>query len=1277
MDFGKFLLQDQYRIRSLLRKIEQFKKSDRPFDKLEGSLEKLIASAIDKVNKRHNALLSIKYPSELPISSKIEEIKSLICSNQVVIVSGSTGSGKTTQLPKILFECGFGKVGRIGCTQPRRLAASGMAKRVSEETKCVFGKEIGCKVRFSDNTSDNTVIKFMTDGILLSETISDRLLLQYDSIIIDEAHERTLNIDFIIGYIKNILPQRPNFKLIISSATLNTQAFSDFFDKSPVIQIEGKMFPIEDVFIPPYEDEDTSFHIQRGIEWINEMEDKGDILVFLPGEKEIKDSFDLLEGQKYLNTEIIPLYGRMSINEQQRIFQPGKLRRIILSTNVAETSITIPGIKYVVDSGLVRINRYDPRYRIESLQIENISRASEKQRRGRCGRLKDGICIHLYDKSTLESSPEFTDPEICRSSLAEVILQMISLNLPEIDNFPFLEKPKNSLIREGYKTLYDIQAIDNHNKLTEEGKIISDFPIDPCLAKMVCQGNKEKSLNEMIIIASFLSLQDPRERSLEKQTVADNAHKRFFDERSDFISILKLWNFLESEGYSSTNKLRKICKENFLNYRRIKEWRNLYLEIIEAVEEHGWEVNTENIRKEIYDYASIHSSIISAFPANVGIKTEKGVYQGAGEIKFFLFPGSNIFKTLPKWVVCSSIVETSKLYARIGAEISPEWIENAVSHLCKSLYKDIYWEKKRGFVSALETVVFRGLLINEGRRIHYGRVNSLEARKIFIRDALAPGNFFSWHKWLKDHKKMIEDIKKMEIKIRRPESLLNNDAIFEHFDKIIPDDVCSVKSFEEYLNISRPELGIKFEDAMYFLPGDMDFIDYPDELIFANCSFALQYSFNPGEIDDGVTLLAKTSELNLLPSYICDWLVPGYLSEKVRFLIKSLPKNKRILCNPIQKTAEEFTNEVKAGRIRKNSKLLTSLSIFLSSKLHIEVMPDDFNESEIPKYLIMKVGEIKEGQSKLVLTEGFPDLEDVSTRIQRLEKNENMEQIPKNFMEFPSVKMEEKVLIDKERNIYAYPALIIEGNGEISIHLFTDQREAQFNHRMALVKLFSNKYKEQTKYLEKQLPIKTFIAIELSSIYGSSQYKSDFSGAVIFHSLTDKGNIDIRDICTFNDRAEKACSILYQNSIKFSSILENIINERNSILSKLGKKFQKNESYDDICRQMEFLFQQDFLKRDYVWTRYSSYLKALSLRIERLNNSPLKDLNKFSEIKPYQEKFDERIKSLKNSQFAFGVMEFAKLLQEFRIKVFAPEISLPEKISSTIMDQKIKEIMLN
>ena len=713
------LLRDRSKLNSQMRKVRQRLHDNQPADQLTGKLKELHTQALKRAQRRAQVKLKLEYPDILPVSGRKDKIRNLIQNNQVVIVCGTTGSGKTTQLPKIAVEAGAGKAGRIGVTQPRRLAATGMARRVAEEMGSDYGRGVGCQVRFDDQTCDETVIKFMTDGILLAETQHDRHLLQYDCLIIDEAHERSLNIDFILGYLKSLLSIRPDLKIIISSATLDAESFSVFFDDAPVIEVEGRTYPVEDFFLPPGKDEELSNHILRAMRWISDVDDHGDVLVFLPGEREIRDAAKKLEGQHWKNTEVLPLFGRLSMSEQQRVFKVGGRRRIILATNVAETSITIPGIHYVIDSGQVRLSRYNPRTQVQGLQIEQVSQASARQRRGRCGRVTDGICVYLYDKEVLENSAQYTDPEIRRTSLAGVILQMDLLNLPPIDRFPLIDPPQSSLVNEGYKTLFDIGAIDTDRKLTRMGRQIARFPIDPHLARMIIQAKDEGTLPEVLILTAFLSIQDVRERPTEKAEAADQAHAKWKDPKSDFITILNLWADVEAARQESHGKLRKFCKTNFVNYRRVMEWRNLLQDLRESLKDmnhkdtkntkvrKGSSSSTSCLRGEINAsaYDQIHRSLLAGLPANIGLKGEDREFTAARNRKFFIFPGSGLFKKPPEWVMTFSLVETTKLYARIVAEIEPKWVAEVAPHLCKEVYKQPEWNADKGFVYAKESIL--------------------------------------------------------------------------------------------------------------------------------------------------------------------------------------------------------------------------------------------------------------------------------------------------------------------------------------------------------------------------------------------------------------------------------------------------------------------------------------------------------------------------------------------------------------------------------------------
>ncbi len=723
--------------------------------------------------------LHYEFPEELPITAKVPELIEQLRSHQVLIVSGSTGSGKTTQLPKVALAAGLGRSGRIGCTQPRRLAASSLAARVAGEVGCEFGEEVGYQVRFNRHTSENTVIKFLTDGILLTEIRTDPELLQYECLILDEVHERTVNIDFLLGYLKRLLKKRRNLKVIISSATLAAERMSEFFDNAPVITVEGRLFPIVDEYLVPGEDEETPEAVARGVEWLNELDPRGDILVFLPGEREIRETADILNGRRYRYTEILPLFSQLGQADQERIFRPGRERRIILATNVAETSLTIPRIHFVIDSGLVRLSRYNPRTRIQELGVEFVSQASAGQRRGRCGRLQDGVCLHLYSEDDLKRSAEYTDPEILRSSLAGVILQLAELGLPPLEQLELPDPPPPGLLREGRKTLSDLGAFDKHSKITRLGRQLSQMPIDVHLAKMLVVGAKYKILPEMLALTAFLSIPDPRERPADKQQQADAAHREFTEPNSDYLTILKMYNAVRANLNSGSGQsLRKFAKSHFLKYQRLREWRNLIEDLTRVCER-----NILNGKlKYIDDYTAVpydllHQAVLAGLPRNLAAydPEKREYYNGEGRT-FTIFPGSALSKSKKpyQWLISFALVETSRVFGRVNAEAKPEWLEQVAPELCKKLYDQIHYDPASGFVVARERQTCGRLLIQNGRRKHYAPIDPVAAREIFIRDGLvnatevpvpAPGS------WVEHYREQRNMLAKLELKVRRPDSI--------------------------------------------------------------------------------------------------------------------------------------------------------------------------------------------------------------------------------------------------------------------------------------------------------------------------------------------------------------------------------------------------------------------------------------------------------------------------------------------------------------------------
>ena len=1271
------LLRDRAHLNALLRRVRQRVHDRQPAEQLVEKLKSVHLQSLQRAQRRATVVLKLEYPDILPISGKRDDIRRLIEKHQVVIVCGTTGSGKTTQLPKIVREAGFGKAGRIGVTQPRRLAATGMARRVSEEMDTEYGKGVGCQVRFDDQTCDDTIIKFMTDGILLAETQNDRHLLQYDCLIIDEAHERSLNIDFLLGYLKNLLTIRPDLKIVISSATLDAESFSAFFDDAPVITVEGRTYPVEDFFLPPGKDEELANHILRAMRWISDVDDQGDVLIFLPGEREIRDATNKLEGQHWKNTEILPLFGRLSMGEQQRVFTAGGRRRIILATNVAETSITIPGIHYVIDSGLVRLSRYNPRTQVQGLQIEQVSQASARQRRGRCGRVTDGICIYLYDRETFENSAAYTDPEIRRTSLAGVILQMDLLGLPPIDRFPLIDPPQSVLINEGYRALQDIGAIDENRKLTPLGRDIARFPIDPHLARMIVQAHDEGALPEVLVLAAFLSIQDVRERPTEKAEAADLAHNQWMEPRSDFITILNLWNFIEAErgAGGSHGKLRKLCKKNFINYRRVMEWRNLWSDLRGTVRNLDWEkprakaqrredkeypnlVASASLREINYDL--VHRSLLAGLPANIGMKGEGSEFTGARNRKFFIFPGSGLFKKPPEWVMVFALVETTKLYARIVAEIQPEWLEAVAPHLCKSVYKNPGWNADQGFVYAKESIVSGGLTLLDGRPVHYGPIHPEEARKIFIREALVPGNLTTHGGWLPLHQRMLDDIAALEEKIRRPGALLDTDAMYDHFDHLLPSDVYSVKTLEQWLRTSKTRMAMRLRDALFPQSNPVRPEDYPEELVFYGEPFHLIYSFDPGEELDGIALVCPASKLAFLPDWAPDWLVHGWLEEKVNRLLRTLTKNLRATLPPIDQTARRFVE----SDIPREQPLLHALSSFLQKEFTLPVDASDFDETALPGFLRMKVIETQ-GDEIIRIHTGISDERRQMAQLTGAELAMAKWELPPQSI-WPGDALPEFITANDASQTRGYPALTSKQGG-VGRRAFLNPIDAGYSHRAGLAQLFRIQQADQVKYIEKRPPLTPTLQLTLSAI--DSDFLTDFMNAAIIDALTQDGRLEIRDADTFSKRAAEARTMLYEKASEQAASLASMLDQREQIVEATAQLSGDFDTLHDLEMQLAFLFRPGFIQTLDVSGRYARYLKAMQLRIQRIRNNPQADRRKLEEIEPFQHKLSEKMLESDSIAEAYELIEFAMLLEEFRVNRFAPEIKTPGKVSAQRLEE--------
>ncbi|MEU0740033.1 ATP-dependent RNA helicase HrpA [Streptomyces sp. NPDC006134] len=939
-------------------------------------IEADVERAERRIGERRARVPGVTYPEQLPVSQKKDAIAAAIRDHQVVIVAGETGSGKTTQIPKICLELGRGVRGMIGHTQPRRIAARTVAERVAEELDTPLGEAVGWKVRFTDQVNpDATFIKLMTDGILLAEIQTDRELRAYDTIIIDEAHERSLNIDFLLGYLAQLLPKRPDLKVVITSATIDPERFSRHFGDAPIIEVSGRTYPVEVRYRPLLEedsddaDRDQITAITDAVEELM-AEGPGDILVFLSGEREIRDTADALTKKQYRFTEVLPLYARLSHAEQHRVFQPHSGRRIVLATNVAETSLTVPGIKYVIDPGFARISRYSHRTKVQRLPIEPVSQASANQRKGRCGRTSDGICIRLYSEDDFDARPEFTDAEILRTNLASVILQMTAAGLGDIEKFPFIDPPDHRNIRDGVQLLQELGALDPAQKdprkrLTETGRKLAQLPVDPRLARMVLEADKNGCVREVMVIAAALSIQDPRERPADKQAQADQQHARFKDETSDFLAYLNLWRYLrEQQKERGSSSFRRMCKQEYLNFLRIREWQDIYTQLRSVAKQMGLHLNEDDAPAEL-----VHRSLLAGLLSHVGMKDvkdgAKNEYLGARNAKFAIFPGSALFKKPPRFVMSAELVETSRLWARVNAKIEPEWVEPLAQHLVKRTYSEPHWEKDQAAVMAYEKVTLYGVPIVAQRKVNYGRIDPEVSRELFIRNALVEGDWRTHHKFFADNRKLLTEVEELEHRARRRDILVDDETLFDFYDRRIPDHVVSGAHFDSWWKHKRHEQPdfLDFEREMLIneKAGAVTKDDYPDSWRQGNLKFRVTYQFEPGADADGVTVHIPLQVLNQVTGEGFDWQIPGLREELVTELIRSLPKPIRRNYVPAPNYAKAFLEKA----VPLQEPLTVTMARELKRMVGVPFEAEDFDWSKVPDHLKITFRIVDERRRKL------------------------------------------------------------------------------------------------------------------------------------------------------------------------------------------------------------------------------------------------------------------------------------------------------------------------
>ena len=1283
----KTMLADRFRLR---RRLQTLQKQTHNADSL-AQLAEQIHQSIAKAQLRHSNKPKPKFDTDLPVIERRDEIAKAIAENQVVIISGETGSGKTTQLPKICLELGQGTYGVIGHTQPRRIAARTVASRIAEELDSELGQHVGYKVRFHDHTKSESYIKLMTDGILLAETQNDKFLNQYDTLIIDEAHERSLNIDFLLGYLKQLLPKRPDLKVIITSATIDTERFSKHFNNAPVIEVTGRTYPVELRYRPPRgeDEEQRDYDMVRGIvEAVDELcrHGQGDVLIFLSGERDIRDVSEALRKHHPPQTEILPLFARQSAAEQNRVFKTGGRQRIILATNVAETSLTVPGIRYVVDPGYARISRYSVRNKVQRLPIEKISQSSANQRSGRCGRVAAGIAIRLYDEDDFNSRSKFTDPEILRTNLASVILQMATLKLSDPAKFPFINPPPQKMINDGYRLLEELGAVNQKRQITEMGRQLAKLPIDPRIARMVLAGQKLNCLEEVLIIASALSIQDPRERPMDKQQAADEAHSKYKDERSDFLAFIKLWrHYHDKKKHLSQNKLRKYCRENFLSFLRLREWHDIHQQLHIQVTEMGFKPNQQEA-----DYREIHQALLSGLLSNIAFKSGKTEYTGARNLKLNIFPGSALHKKGPKWIMAAELVETGRLYARIVANIEPEWIEPIAGDLVRRNYSDPHWEKKPAQVIAFEQVTLYALPIVARRRVHFGRIDPLKAREIFLRDALVQGDWHNNAGFFKHNQSLIKSIELLEQKSRRRDVLVDDDVLFDFYDRIIPSHIVNGAGFEKWRKTAEKETPqLLFLDRHNLMQHQAEHItvdDFPDQIMVNRVPLELDYQFEPGKNNDGITQTIPLSLLNQTQAERYEWLVPGLLRDKLIFLIKALPKSLRRHFIPVPHYADLCLKQMSP----ESGALLPTLSKQLLRLTGVEVAQSDWNADELPLYLTMNFRLVDEQGNTL----------DESRDLKRLQQDwakeaaASFKQVPdseyekKNLTSWSFGELPEHITLKQgDIEITAYPTLIDRQDSVVLTLVDTDKQAQKLLHS-GLRRLFMLATADSMKYLAKHLPNIQQMCLYYANVPASplnanddkitaspcEQLKSDII-SLSYDRCFLQGQDKIQNKAQFELRLESKRTELVSIANQLCQQLAKPLAEYHAVAKQLSNKLPLSaiNAVKDIRSQLDHLVYQGFVHQhdDEAIRRIPVYFQAISQRLEKLNFDPAKDKQWQNEVAPHWQRYLNHIGKYHSEAF----YQYRWMIEEFRVSLFAQGIKTAYPISAKRLDKQWQQVL--
>ncbi len=1242
-------------------------------DQLSAKIERSVARA----ETRRQSKPAVRYPEALPVSQRVDDIREAIEKNQVVIVAGETGSGKTTQIPKICLDMGRGVYGMIGHTQPRRVAARTVSHRIAEELEVDVGRQVGYQVRFTDQTDANTHIKVMTDGILLAETQNDKFLEAYDTIIIDEAHERSLNIDFLLGYLKRILPKRKDLKVIVTSATIDVERFSRHFNRAPVIEVSGRTYPVNVEYRPLDEDSksgDTDEKISQGIlDVLREIEtldrqhkSPGDVLVFLQGEREIREVAHQIRKSDLRNTETLPLYSRLSVAEQNRVFQTNRSgRRVVLATNVAETSLTVPGIRYVIDPGLARISRYSIRSKVQQLPVEPISKASADQRKGRCGRVSEGTCFRLYSEEDFAGRPDFTTPEIMRTNLAAVILQMLTLRLGDIAKFPFVERPDQRQINDGFHLLKELQAVDERKQVTKIGRDLARLPVDLRLGRMLLAAGRNGCLKEVLTIVSAMSLQDPRERPHDRQQAADEKHRQHWDEQSDFLSLVRLWDFFEEQRQALTQKkLREFCHQQFLSYPRMREWRENHRQLHLMCKEMKLRAN-----REPADYESIHRSLLAGLLGNIGEKVDENEHLGARNRRHFIFPGSSQFKRKPKWIVSAELVETTRLFARTVAQIDPEWIEPLARHLVKRNYHEPFFDSKHGQVFAFEEVMLYGVSIIKKRRVDFGAIDPVRARQLFIQHGLVERQLKTDARYFRHNVALIEEVEALESKSRKRDIMVDGYALYRFYDARIPEGICSefeLDAWRRQAEKKKPKCLMLTREELMRQDASLSEEAYPEKIDVGGSTLKLDYHFDPQHHDDGVSVDVPVAMLRQVSRERLDWLIPGLLEEKSLALIKSLPKSVRKNFVP----APEYAKRA-AESIEFDGRALTDV---LAERLFrisgVRVDPADFSPDNLDKHLKMNIRVVGDKGKVLARSRDI----DALVREFGVEVDREFRQRSRHGIEVTGAtdwtfgELPETVeLAQSGYSIQGYPAVRDEGDS-VSVEILDNPTAAESVFRDGLKRLFMLKLKDQRKYVEKNFPQFNAFAIYFATRGDKQTLMSDLLDAVFRHTFVD-GKPVVRTQEAFVSRlADK--QHLITNANELGDLLLRVFKQLNRIEQALKEQATdlNRHAIEDIRQQLDRLFAPRFLvETPKQWLlEYPRYLDAIEYRLDKMRGALGRDKDSTAEI----QSFESRVFDNKDSIIASDMQQFRWMLEEYRVSLFAQPLGTKVPVSAKRLERE-------